>query len=274
MGAFTIVVVFVVLLVLSGAAGLGAYLWSQRAATARAAAEGQGQGQSISNNADTKRAVAHVSSPTEATLSAALHAEREQIYADLHDDVGAKLLELIYRAESPENAALARAALSDLRDVVSRTRGEPASLLESLGEMECEAQRRLGSAGITLNWRQDHDIAERALDAVQHLHLFRIVREAISNAIRHAHAQCLNVRLAVVANILRIEIKDDGVGLAQAGAADAGAGTGADGARESGRGKDSMRKRADQLNGHITWRGGTEGGTRVLLSLPLDRALR
>ena len=37
-------------------------------------------------------------------------------------------------------------------------------------------------------------------------------------------------------------------------------------------GKSNMRKRADELAGHITWRDGTLGGTRVLLSLPLERA--
>ncbi len=197
-------------------------------------------------------------------LEAAVSAERERIYSDLHDDVGAKLLDLIYRAENPENAALARSALKDLRDVVSRARGEPASLLEALSEMEVEARTRLEAADIFLNWRQDDDIVERRLDAAQHLHLFRIVREAISNVIRHAHAHALSVRLAVVAQILRIEIKDDGVGM------HADAQINLEG---EGRGKSNMRKRADELAGHITWRGGTLGGTRVLLSLPLERAV-
>ncbi len=193
----------------------------------------------------------------ELALELALSAERERIYSDLHDDVGAKLLDLIYRAESPENAALARSALKDLRDVVSRARGEQASLLEALSEMEAEARSRLAAADISLNWRQDADIVERRLDAVQHLHLFRIVREAISNVIRHAQARALSVRFAVIAQILRIEIKDDGVGMAD---------------ESDGRGKSNMRKRADELAGHITWRDGTLGGTCVLLTLPLERA--
>ena len=51
--------------------------------------------------------------------------ERERIYSDLHDDLGAKLLSLVYRAESPVQADLARAILQDLRDVVTRSRGTP-----------------------------------------------------------------------------------------------------------------------------------------------------
>ena len=218
-----------------------------------------GQPGALSSVVSSAQSDAALSELSKLELEAALSAERERIYSDLHDDVGAKLLDLIYRAESPENAALARSALKDLRDVVSRARGEPASLLEALSEMEAEARTRLSAAEISLNWRQDDDIVERRLDAAQHLHLFRIVREAISNVIRHAQAQALSVRLAVVAQILRIEIKDDGVGIALDGQGD-------------GRGKSNMRKRADELAGHITWRDGTLRGTRVLLSVPLARA--
>lgn len=189
-------------------------------------------------------------------LAAAVQAERERIYCDLHDDLGAKLLELVYRAESTETAALARSALRDLRDVVSKTRGQAASLLESLSEIEQESRQRLALAEIELHWQQDEDLRERSLDGATHLQLFRILREAITNVIRHAQAEVLKVRVAEVSEILRIEIKDDGHGSHQS----------------DGRGKSSMRKRAEDLSGHITWRGGTEGGTRVLLSLPLKRS--
>jgi signal transduction histidine kinase len=188
------------------------------------------------------------------SLEQSIMAERERIYADLHDDVGAKLLELIYRAETPQTAALARSALKDLRDVVSKTRGQPASLLESLSEMQLEAESRLGAAGIELNWIQDQSIPDKTLDSLQNLHLFRIVREAISNVIRHAGAQRLKIKLALIAGVLRIEVKDDGRGQISA---------------EQGRGKSNMRQRTEELKGHITWRGATEGGTAVLLSIPL-----
>ncbi len=250
MGLTTLVIasfILLLLLIAAAAAGLGAYCYSRVYLPQK------------SRPTSIQSVVAAAEPMQDVDLELALSAERERIYSDLHDDVGAKLLDLIYRAESAENAALARAALKDLRDVVSRARGEPASLLEALSEMEAEARTRLGAAEISLNWRQDDDIAERRLDAAQHLHLFRIVREAISNVIRHAHAQALSVRLAVVAQILRIEIKDDGVGMAADPQGD-------------GRGKSNMRKRADELAGHITWRDGTLGGTRVLLSLPLERA--
>ena len=65
---------------------------------------------------------------TTAATAQALAEERERIYADLHDDLGAKLLQLIHTANDPRQADLARAVLQDLRDVVTRSRGEPGTL--------------------------------------------------------------------------------------------------------------------------------------------------
>lgn len=191
-------------------------------------------------------------------LEQAVSAERERIYADLHDDLGAKLLQLVYESASPQQADLARSALQDLRDVVSRTRGCHGSLLEVLGEMEIEARQRLRAAQIELLWEQPEHIVDSALNRAQSLHLFRIVREALSNVIRHAAATHLLVRVHWQPQGLNIEIVDDGTGLE--GGADQAA---------AGRGTDNMRVRAQELDGRITWRGATAGGTRVILSLPL-----
>ena len=190
-------------------------------------------------------------------ITAAVAEERRQIYADLHDDLGARLLELVYRAEQPELADLARHALMDLRDVVSRTRGEPGSLLQVLGEIELEAGRRLAQAEIELAWQQA-EFADAALDASQSLQLFRIVREAVSNVIRHASARQLKIRVVRHAQAVRMELSDDGVGPSAQ--------------TRPGAGVASMRTRAEKLAGEITWRGATAGGTRVILSFPLASA--
>jgi signal transduction histidine kinase len=184
----------------------------------------------------------------------AIAEERERIYSNLHDDLGAKLLQLIYSATTPEQADTARSLLQDVRDVVTRSRGAPGSLLEILGEIRSEAELRLRTVGIALDWQQPDDLADPELDQAQSLHLFRIVREAISNVIRHARAQALRVRMASDGRVLRLELIDDGIGPSNAGA---------------GRGKDNMRARARELDGDITWKGGTAGGTKVLLSFPL-----
>jgi signal transduction histidine kinase len=183
-------------------------------------------------------------------------AERERIYRDLHDDLGAKLLELVYRAPTPRDADLARAALQDLRDVVTRSRGTTGALDEAIAEIAQEARQRLAAAGIELVWEALQELPPRPLASARALHLYRIVREAISNVIRHAHARRLRVRVRADHATLDLEITDDGDGREEHGRA--------------GSGIDGMRARTDHLDGAIRWTSGTAGGTKVLLSVPLD----
>ena len=182
--------------------------------------------------------------------------ERERIYSDLHDDLGAKLLSLVYRAESPVQADLARAILQDLRDVVTRSRGTPGTLGDVLADIRGEAAQRLAAVGIGLNWDEAGDLPDPLLDTGHALHLHRIVREAISNTIRHAQAHHLRVRVRASAGELLLDLTDDGSGVPAAVLA--------------GSGMRNMRTRAGELDGRIDWAPGTEGGAKVLLRMPLE----
>ncbi len=183
-------------------------------------------------------------------------AERERIHADLHDDIGARLLGMIHSAESPEQADRARALLQDLRDVVTRSRGTPGSLADTLAEIRAESSQRLAAVGLELVWELNEDLPDTELDTARALHLHRIVREAISNVIRHAQAGRVRVRTRAVDGRLLLDLTDDGGGPESA-------------PRSSGRGLDNMRERAAELAGAIDWRPGTEGGMKVLLTMPL-----
>ena len=186
-------------------------------------------------------------------------AERERIYGDLHDDLGARLLGMIHTAESPEQADRARAALQDLRDVVTRSRGTPGSLTDTLAEIRGETTQRLAAAGISLSWEINDDLPDPELDTPRALHLHRIVREAISNVIRHARASHVRVRMKVIGEKLCLDLTDDGGGSDPA-------------PTSKGRGLDNMRERAAELEGDIDWKPGTQGGTKVLLTMPLGES--
>ena len=182
--------------------------------------------------------------------------ERERIYADLHDDIGAKLLTLVHTLENPQHADLARSVLQDLRDIVSRTRGGVSgTLLEVLAQIRDETEQRLDVMAGTLIWEQQADLPDPALDEGQALHLFRIVREAVTNAIRHAHATRVRVRVRRAAAMLIMDVADDGPGAVPDTA--------------SGRGVESMKARAAELQGTIEWNAATSGGTKVVLQFPI-----
>ncbi len=182
--------------------------------------------------------------------------ERERIFNDLHDDLGARLLGMIHEAATPAEADRARAALQDLRDVVTRSRGTPGTLLDVLADIHGEVAQRLAAVGMELDWEAAPDLPDPALDTARALHLHRIVREAVSNAIRHAEARRLRVRLRRHGERLCLDLTDDGSGEALA-AVGRGAGT---------RG---MQDRARELAGEIRWAPGTERGTKVVLEFPL-----
>ena len=187
----------------------------------------------------------------------AANEERQRIYRDLHDDIGAKMLTLIHSLENDEHADLARAVMQDLRDIGSRSAQADGSLLDILAQIRDETEQRLEILSVTLHWEQSDELPDPHLDDGQALHLFRIVREAVTNALRHAHPHRIRIRSRQIGGDLVLDVTDDGPGpkLAQTGA-----------------GTTAMRRRAEELHGSIHWDAGTEGGTKVLLRFPLPQA--
>jgi len=85
---------------------------------------------------------------------------------------------------------------------------------------------------------------------------YRIACEAITNTARHAQAHSCQIALAVD-NALRLDIRDDGVGLASE--------------RRVGIGLVSMRERAEELGGICTIESSPGGGVYISAVLPLTK---
>lgn len=189
---------------------------------------------------------------------AAQQAERERIYRDLHDDVGAKLLGLAIsaqRANQPREADLARSALQDLRDVVSRSAQTASKLGHLSADLRAEIEHRVCAAGVDLAWSAhiEHDIP---INPAAVLHLSRLLREGVSNALRHAHASYIAINLAQNTDTLIITIQDDGIGLPVAGA-------------KPHRGMNNMRARASALGGTARWAAASPQGCAVTIEISL-----
>lgn len=183
--------------------------------------------------------------------------ERERIYRDLHDDVGAKLLSLVYRSATPADADLARSALQDLRDVVSRTGADSFELADVVADWRAECEKRLADAGIALDWQQMGDLDALRLTRPQALDLGRILREAVSNVIRHAGARRVTVALERRDGRLNLAVCDDGRGCA-------------DGPElRSGRGLRNMEARTARLGGSLSRSKPAAGGCCITVGLPL-----
>src|SRR6266404_5995368 len=91
--------------------------------------------------------------------------------------------------------------------------------------------------------------------------VYRIIQEALTNVARHAHAKRVWVGLTARGDELRLEVRDDGVGLP--------AGNGA--SRPSGIGLIGIRERVRALGGTVSLSSGPGGGACLRASVPMPR---
>lgn len=182
-------------------------------------------------------------------MERAVQEERERIYRNLHDDVGAKLLGLVIsaqRSNQSREADLARSALQDLRDVVSRSAHPATPLANLVADWHAETQQRAEAAQITLSWQEARATLESyVITSEAALNLSRILREAVSNVLRHAQAKKIFVSVQITDGKLLLDIADDGVGI--------------DPDFKANRGISSMLARANAMQGSLTWEPANKG---------------
>jgi signal transduction histidine kinase len=215
------------------------------------------------------RSQAALKSRYEATL-----AERSRIAQDLHDTLlqgfagvtlQLKTAELAL-PEQPDVAAetllrvqrLARESLREARERVWDMRQADGDTVNLPAALETVARDRTLGTGITVSVTtqgQARRLAPHQEDAA-----FRIGREAISNAVRHAGAQRIEIALGFTDDAFRLEVRDDGRGFTPEEADDA--------RRRGHFGVSGMRERAERVGGRCEATSRPEGGTIVFLELP------
>jgi len=197
--------------------------------------------------------------------------ERNRLALELHDAVSQKLFSLVLSAEAAatlldQDPAAARAQVARLGQLAREARGELRSLILGLRPPELE---RDGLAGAL---RKEIEMLERIHGVKVELSangggagpperdfgVLRIAHEAIHNALRHADASKITVRLREDDGGLTLEVADDGSGF--------------DPARPELRSKHlgltSMEERARELGGRLEIRSAHGSGTTVALEVP------
>jgi signal transduction histidine kinase len=195
--------------------------------------------------------------------------ERRRLHRDLHDGLGPMLgsftLKLDVAGDLLERdpaAALAllralkaqvQGALNEIRQVVYTLRPSALDDLGLLGAIR-ETAAQYGARGLSISTEAPEELPP--LPAAVEVAAYRIVQEALTNIVRHAHARegVVRLKLDEGAGTLRLEISDDGRGLSFG--------------RGRGVGIASMRERAAELGGDCVVESLSAGGTRVRASLP------
>ena len=166
--------------------------------------------------------------------------ERTRIAQDLHDDIGARLLTLMYKAQNPEMEEYLRHTLQDLKTL---TRGLAASnhrLSHAAAEWKSDLTQRLAATHCDLKWSFTTD-RDMVLGVVQWSGLTRILRELVNNIIAHAHATEVEIAAQCDRGRMLLSVADDGIGRAPE-------------TWSHGLGLGGVRKRVKLLGGEVVWR--------------------
>ncbi len=195
--------------------------------------------------------------------------ERRRLRRDLHDGLGPALAGHLLRLDVlagrvkgdadaagyvDEMRTELRGTVDEIRRVVEGLRPPALDELGLVGAIEQASSRISRSSAMQVVV----EVGELPpLPAAVEVAAFRIVTEAITNAVKHASASRCTVSIAAGRGTLSISIIDNGCGLIAG--------------QSQGHGLHTMRERAEELRGRLTVDAAAGGGTAVEATLPLPR---
>jgi signal transduction histidine kinase len=207
----------------------------------------------------------------EASRELSVIEERNRLARELHDAMTQNLFSLALTAQAAgglvrTDPARAEAEIDHVGRLARETQAELRSLIFELRPPRLEADGLVATVG------KDLEVLGRAhglkadlrvhgtpeLPSTVEIELYRIVQEALNNAVRHARAESVAVDVDATDDMVTITVRDDGVGFDPAARA----------IRERRLGLTSMRERAESLGGTLTIETAPRSGTAVRVEVP------
>lgn len=183
--------------------------------------------------------------------------ERKRIARDMHDDVGARLLMLMHRAQSPELTDLARAAMNDLRTALNVMDAHAIPWADALADWRAEATARCDAADVALTWTAPHQPAGELTSRLKSV-IERALRESLTNALKHGQPRRVEVSVALDNGSITLQVRNDGPPTNPAQWAE-------------GRGLRGMRQRLEEHGAQLAARTLPDGRTEVSLHMPAPK---
>ena len=202
--------------------------------------------------------------------------EQNRIAKDVHDGIGQMLTGLKYNLESIDSTDIEKTAtkityLKELTaNIIKGVRTATFNLtppelsdygiVPALNKLTLELERLTSKEIIFFN-RTDFN---QRLDSLTEINIYRIVQEAINNAIKYAESSHILVSLSHSEEILSVVIDDDGKGFDPSKIKNIKNGDG-------GMGMTFMKERITYINGRLFLNSEIGKGTRITLNIPLTK---
>ncbi|MBK8283766.1 MAG: hypothetical protein IPK97_02195 [Ahniella sp.] len=196
----------------------------------------------------------------------ALALERQRIMQDMHDGVAGQLTALVYLANDAnvgrtQIIEAVRAGLVDMRLVLDSLSQQGGDLAVALGAFRGRIEPLLRANGIQLIWGVDRHLDLQGFSPEVMLGVLRILQEALSNAVKHANARCIELHAVRSDDRFVFSVVDNGQGFVPSNGA------------ANHYGVSGMTARAHKLGANLSVESAIGSGTRVQLEIALPPGL-
>jgi signal transduction histidine kinase len=186
--------------------------------------------------------------------------ERQRIVLDMHDGLGSRLFTTLTRiergaADTAEMSRALRACIDDMRLLIDALAPGPHELSAAFSSFRYRWDENLLALRVEPRWSIPDEVLVQALGPHQVMQILQVLQEALTNVIKHSGASLVGIAAWLEPNgDVIFEVVDDGRGIPACEA-------------NRGRGRVSMRRRAERLGGRLSVVSSPHG-TRVILTFP------
>jgi signal transduction histidine kinase len=147
-----------------------------------------------------------------------LQEQREHMVCDIHDGVGSRINLLLWqlKLKPPSPAQIEdelRRCMDELRFAITPPHTGHTTLDNALQNLCLRLQAQCEITGLNISYNQTGTL--QAIDTNTALQLYKIMQEAMANALRHSQASHLQIVLAQTQQALVLSLTDNGTGIAR-----------------------------------------------------------